>query len=470
MGAQFEGNMTKGKTTHVVASVPTGAKVEHAKQWDIPVVNHLWVEDCFLSWSAKMPAKLEYVNYREGPNAYSMENLVGSRSIAPGIIADWASRPDVNEERERSLSELDAPLPAMASEPNGLDADDAPPPDAVAQEVEDECQATPPPPAHFLHGDTQTAASSSPTKSVSRTQSSAAKGVPTPKGARKTSTLNRPRPPPPPSSSDSTASADSDVEPMDTTAVQPVSSSAQRAEEEHAVQEALVEKPRPRAAPKRKASFHDDEPNTPQAVPSARPRLPAPSSSSTIASDPAAPPRATVRPVKKRKSDVESLESNWGTGTPRLSSGRKAAATAAHKLRNEIMPDVIAFAKEQSGGGKKRLEEMFGGRDLERERSSERSKVLRKSTLSSSTSKINGRSAPQTSTEEDGDDSDDPASDLPDAVPRAQVQRNGSQRMRGQATGTPNVASRPAGRSRVSDLKADVPTYQSSMSFDAPPG
>ncbi|EJU02865.1 BRCT domain-containing protein, partial [Dacryopinax primogenitus] len=54
LGAKFTPTMS-GSTTHVIAGYcppneKVSAKIERAEEWKIPVVNHLWLEDCFVDW------------------------------------------------------------------------------------------------------------------------------------------------------------------------------------------------------------------------------------------------------------------------------------------------------------------------------------------------------------------------------------------------------------------------------------
>ncbi|THH09395.1 hypothetical protein EW145_g2052 [Phellinidium pouzarii] len=56
MGAEFTPQMTSSNTV-VVAAFIGGDKTTKAREWNIPIVNHTWLEDCFLAWSILTPAQ-----------------------------------------------------------------------------------------------------------------------------------------------------------------------------------------------------------------------------------------------------------------------------------------------------------------------------------------------------------------------------------------------------------------------------
>ncbi|KAJ7737483.1 hypothetical protein B0H14DRAFT_2190906, partial [Mycena olivaceomarginata] len=51
------------KNTVLIATHQCGSKTVKAAEWSIPVVHHLWLEDCFLWWQALMPVLEKYVLY-----------------------------------------------------------------------------------------------------------------------------------------------------------------------------------------------------------------------------------------------------------------------------------------------------------------------------------------------------------------------------------------------------------------------
>ncbi|KAH8111185.1 hypothetical protein DFH11DRAFT_1859545 [Phellopilus nigrolimitatus] len=79
MGAEFTPQMTATNTV-VVAAFISGDKTAKAREWNIPVVNHTWLEDCFVAWSHVTPAQEKYVIFPSGVN---FGPLVGRRVVEP---------------------------------------------------------------------------------------------------------------------------------------------------------------------------------------------------------------------------------------------------------------------------------------------------------------------------------------------------------------------------------------------------
>ncbi|KAF7296145.1 hypothetical protein MKEN_01429800 [Mycena kentingensis (nom. inval.)] len=62
MGAEFTPNMT-GSNTMLLAAFIGGIKTAKAISWSLPVVNHLWLEDCFSTWRFVNPAAQKYLEF-----------------------------------------------------------------------------------------------------------------------------------------------------------------------------------------------------------------------------------------------------------------------------------------------------------------------------------------------------------------------------------------------------------------------
>ncbi|KAJ7072254.1 hypothetical protein C8F01DRAFT_1103141 [Mycena amicta] len=62
MGANFTPNMT-GTNTILIAAHMGGIKTTKALAWSIPVVNHVWLEDCFSQWRFINPAVPKYIEF-----------------------------------------------------------------------------------------------------------------------------------------------------------------------------------------------------------------------------------------------------------------------------------------------------------------------------------------------------------------------------------------------------------------------
>ncbi|KAF7362376.1 hypothetical protein MVEN_00584400 [Mycena venus] len=91
MGGNFTPTFST-KNTVLVAAQQSGPKTDKAAEWSIPVVNHLWLEDCFLRWQNLTPAVQKYVTY---PDGVEFSNILGVRGVGTDItelIAQEAAR------------------------------------------------------------------------------------------------------------------------------------------------------------------------------------------------------------------------------------------------------------------------------------------------------------------------------------------------------------------------------------------
>ncbi|KAI5123689.1 hypothetical protein M0805_001717 [Coniferiporia weirii] len=98
MGAEFTPQMTSSNTV-VVAAFIGGDKTTKAREWNIPVVNHTWLEDCFLAWSLITPAQEKYVGFPAGINFGA---FVGGRKIEPLNEEALVEIERADEERKRT--------------------------------------------------------------------------------------------------------------------------------------------------------------------------------------------------------------------------------------------------------------------------------------------------------------------------------------------------------------------------------
>ncbi|KAF7376219.1 hypothetical protein MSAN_00037000 [Mycena sanguinolenta] len=62
MGAEFTPNMS-GTNTVLIAATMGGEKTQKALSWSIAVVNHAWLEDCFVDWRDITPAVPKYIDF-----------------------------------------------------------------------------------------------------------------------------------------------------------------------------------------------------------------------------------------------------------------------------------------------------------------------------------------------------------------------------------------------------------------------
>lgn len=396
LGGSFEGNMTKNKTSIVVAATYSGSKVSHAQAWGIPVVNHTWVEDCFASWKYCQVAVPQYTDFTAGQNTFSYNDFVGARGLSPKVILDWSMRPDVMAEKANAFAVLsrlwtDTPDDIDDDMPDGSPLGSAGTLPTLPSNTASTA-ATPPRPTAYRAADSTVTltsrAAATPSRPIARTVASTT----TLDSRRAGSTIGRddvsttaadspaPAPTPaPPSKPLHTAAAQSRGTPDSSLAQHPSKvsqvmetmdsamdvdqptapqASEDRREEAENVAAALIEKPKPTL--KRKAPPSPPAPATPTPT---KARTYAPSTVTPLDPKSGPPPTQGIAGKGKRKSELDNLRLDGPNDVSRTWSGRKAAENAAQKLRDVIMPDVNAYAAERNGGGKKRLDQMFGARD-----------------------------------------------------------------------------------------------------------
>ncbi|THH28633.1 hypothetical protein EUX98_g5551 [Antrodiella citrinella] len=77
LGAQFTADMT-GNNTVVIAASMEGQKTHKALSWSIPVVNHVWLEDCFIQWRHVAQAHDKYTYF---PPGVDFGKLLGKKGL-----------------------------------------------------------------------------------------------------------------------------------------------------------------------------------------------------------------------------------------------------------------------------------------------------------------------------------------------------------------------------------------------------
>jgi hypothetical protein len=76
-----------------------GQKYIAGKQWNLHVVNHLWLEDCFQQWTCKSVAEEKYVYF---PDTHVLEDLVGTTALQADEITRWWN-PEIASPMESAL-------------------------------------------------------------------------------------------------------------------------------------------------------------------------------------------------------------------------------------------------------------------------------------------------------------------------------------------------------------------------------
>lgn len=349
LGGTFEGTLTKNKTTHLVASVQSGSKVTHASSWGIPVVNHLWMEDCFRQWQAVDVTQEKYINFEPSYIEGDLQDFAAGRAIDLKDVERWANTPEVQKEKQSSLNSVnDAIVDEMDEAEEEAELLSSPGPsdrEGTPNGTADETLQDDPRYLRTVASDAEPA--SSPLPSLKNV-------IPATQHARRRS----------PSPSENASEASALAHNLIGKGSKPVKKLAQR-----------------------------PSVSTPRVQKGARAAQdPSLDSLSSSASD--SEPKPEPADKKRKRASLAGLGDNdSGFDTSVGYTGRKAAQAATQKLRDTIMPDVIAYEKEKRGGGNKHLEEMFGGRGP--------NGSAKKPASTSANGRANGRAATQSTSGSD---------------------------------------------------------------------
>lgn len=110
LGGAFEGAMSK-KTRYVVTASEFGQKVKHARQWNVPVVSHVWLENCISEWAWIEPSAAAAFVPHAAPNTNFM-TILGHTQLKKAAVAKWAALPESLAAKELALKQ-----PEMDAEP-----------------------------------------------------------------------------------------------------------------------------------------------------------------------------------------------------------------------------------------------------------------------------------------------------------------------------------------------------------------
>ncbi|CCM03482.1 uncharacterized protein FIBRA_05616 [Fibroporia radiculosa] len=110
MGAEFTPSMSS-KNTVVIAAFVSGTKTAKATSWSIPVVNHTWLEDCFVQWRALTPAREKYIIFPPGMDFSQLladRGLGGRVGFEPGELEALETENQAAPEREADVGRASA--------------------------------------------------------------------------------------------------------------------------------------------------------------------------------------------------------------------------------------------------------------------------------------------------------------------------------------------------------------------------
>ncbi|KAG6916328.1 hypothetical protein DXG01_007310 [Tephrocybe rancida] len=105
MGAKFTPSMS-GKNTVLIAAYVSGTKTTKAASWSIPIVNHTWLEDCFVKWRNLTVALEKYIVF---PPGVDFSRQLGDRGVGREVE-------DVGEDELELLEQEDDEEETLAVE------------------------------------------------------------------------------------------------------------------------------------------------------------------------------------------------------------------------------------------------------------------------------------------------------------------------------------------------------------------
>ncbi|KAF9925713.1 hypothetical protein FBU30_004579 [Linnemannia zychae] len=80
-------------TTHIICGDASGEKYEKGNEWNVKVVNHFWLEDCFLTWCMQSETKPRYTLF---PVNNQLPYVFGT-GMPPEMIEEWTSPDDFED-------------------------------------------------------------------------------------------------------------------------------------------------------------------------------------------------------------------------------------------------------------------------------------------------------------------------------------------------------------------------------------
>ncbi|KAF9178690.1 hypothetical protein BGZ51_007583 [Haplosporangium sp. Z 767] len=96
-GATYKTTLSKHDahhtTTHIICGNASGDKYEKGNEWNIKIVNHLWLEDCFLAWSLQSETKPKYTLFP----VHNQLQLIFGTSLTQESISYWMEPEDIKE-------------------------------------------------------------------------------------------------------------------------------------------------------------------------------------------------------------------------------------------------------------------------------------------------------------------------------------------------------------------------------------
>ncbi|KAI8055723.1 BRCT domain-containing protein [Syncephalis plumigaleata] len=107
-GAQYTAEMTR-RNTHVICAEPQGQKYVAATEWNIIIVNHLWLEESYRAWQVQSVTRPHYTHF---PVGSSLLEIVGQTGYRPIDLEPWRVKARTHQIDEASDAVVEHPAAA----------------------------------------------------------------------------------------------------------------------------------------------------------------------------------------------------------------------------------------------------------------------------------------------------------------------------------------------------------------------
>ncbi|KAG0006498.1 hypothetical protein BGZ65_007320 [Modicella reniformis] len=95
VGATYSNTMShrgsRQPTTHIICGRTSGEKFDKGNEWNIRIVNHLWLEECFHAWSLQSETKPRYTAY---PTHNQLSAVFGTKILPDSLEKSTAASED----------------------------------------------------------------------------------------------------------------------------------------------------------------------------------------------------------------------------------------------------------------------------------------------------------------------------------------------------------------------------------------
>ncbi|KAL7274802.1 regulator of Ty1 Transposition [Rhizina undulata] len=111
-GAKFTKSM-KADNTHLITARSQSEKCTAALEWNINMVNHLWLEESYAKWEVQSLTNPRYTHF---PTRTNLMEIVGQTAIDPKTLEKFYSTPDAGDYGSNGLVSSSAMQPSTSRE------------------------------------------------------------------------------------------------------------------------------------------------------------------------------------------------------------------------------------------------------------------------------------------------------------------------------------------------------------------